>query len=163
VIVIREFVSSDARALFRIEHASHPAGHWRAEDYDYLSRQPEGIVLVAETAGDGVIAGFVAARALGPEAEMLNLAVDPKHRRQGVGRRLVEELHQRLRASGTERVYLEVRPSNLTAQQLYRSLGYAECGRRRNYYASNGEDALVLEILLGTTSGDSAAGQSMPA
>jgi [ribosomal protein S18]-alanine N-acetyltransferase len=160
VIVIREFASSDARALFKIEHASHPAGHWRAEDYEWLRRQPEGIVLVAETAGDGAIAGFVAARAMGPEAEMLNLAVDPDHRRQGVGRSLVQALHRQLHAGGTERVYLEVRPSNLAAQQLYRSLGYAECGRRRDYYASNGEDALVLEIRLGAACGAGASGPS---
>jgi ribosomal-protein-alanine N-acetyltransferase len=73
---------------------------------------------------------------------------------------LVNELHRRLRAGGSERVYLEVRPSNLTAQQLYRSLGYIECGRRREYYASNGEDALVLEIRLDAASGSSANDRS---
>lgn len=147
MVAIREFASTDIAAIMAIEHDAHPAGHWRAEDYLWLTRQPEGIVLVAELTAGAVI-GFVAARAIGKEAEMLNLAVAKDHRRRGIGRSLVEDLHRRLRASGTERVYLEVRPSNLMAQQLYRFLGYAECGRRRGYYASNGEDALVLEIRL---------------
>jgi [ribosomal protein S18]-alanine N-acetyltransferase len=152
VIAIREFVPGDVAAILRIEHAAHPAGHWRAEDFEWLNRQAGGIVLVAQLGEGGAIAGFVAARALGPEAEMLNLAVGTEHRRQGIGRRLVEELHRHLYAAGTERVYLEVRPSNLSAQRLYRSLGYCECGRRHNYYASDGEDALVLEVRLRTES-----------
>jgi len=147
MVAIREFASSDITAVMAIEHEAHPVGHWRAEDYQWLTRQPEGIVLVAEMA-TGAVSGFVAARAMGKEAEMLNLAVAQEHRRRGIGRGLVEDLHRRLRAAGTERVYLEVRPSNLIAQQLYRFLGYVECGRRRGYYASNGEDALVLEIRL---------------
>ena len=147
MVAIREFAPSDITAIMAIELDAHPAGHWRAEDYKWLTRQPEGIVLVAEVA-NGLVSGFVAARAMGKEAEMLNLAVAQGHRRRGIGRSLVEDLHRRLRATGTERVYLEVRPSNLIAQQLYHFLGYAECGRRRGYYASNGEDALVLEIQL---------------
>lgn len=155
MIRIREFAPEDVDTLLRIEHAAHPAGHWKAEDYEWLTHQAGGMVLVAHLAPAGAIAGFVAARALGPEAEMLNLAVAPEHRRQGIGRRLVEELHRHLRARGTERVYLEVRPSNLPAQQLYRSFGYCECGRRQKYYASDGEDALVFEIRLPARSSDS--------
>ena len=147
MVAIREFDPTDLGAIMTIEYDAHPAGHWRAEDYLWLTRQPEGIVLVAELTA-GAVTGFIAARAMGKEAEMLNLAVAKESRRRGIGRSLVEELHRRLRASGTERVYLEVRPSNLVAQQLYRFLGYAECGRRRAYYVSNGEDALVLEIRL---------------
>jgi len=147
MIAIRDFVPSDVADVLRIEHEAHPAGHWSAQDYEWLARVADGIVLVAVEEGGG-IAGFIAARSMGPEAEMLNLAVDPDLRRQGTGRNLVEALHNRLRAAGAERVYLEVRPSNLAAQHLYHSVGYVECGRRRGYYASNGEDALVLEIRL---------------
>lgn len=160
MIAIREFAPTDVPAILRIEHDSHPAGHWRAEDYEWLTRGRDGIVLVAELAENKVIAGFVAARAMGPEAEILNLAVASDHRRHGIARSLVNELHRRLRAGGSERVYLEVRPSNLTAQQLYRSLGYIECGRRPEYYASNGEDALVLEIRLDAASGRNAQDRS---
>jgi len=84
VIAIREFAPADVPAILRIEHDSHPAGHWRAEDYEWLTRGRDGIVLVAELAEDKAIAGFVAARAMGPEAEMLNLAVASDHRRHGI-------------------------------------------------------------------------------
>ena len=161
MILIREFASADVSSLLRIEHEAHPGGHWKAEDYTRLSRGRGGIVLVAEMAESEAVAGFVAARAMGSDAEMLNLAVAAEHRRRGVGRKLLEELHRRLSMGGTERVYLEVRPSNLPAQQLYRSFGYVECGRRRNYYASNGEDALVFEIRL--ASGGTPAADPAPA
>jgi ribosomal-protein-alanine N-acetyltransferase len=161
MIAIRQFVSADIPDILRIEHDAHPAGQWNAADYEWLNRERGGIVLVAllESGGleGGGLAGFVAARGMGPEAEMLNLAVDSSHRRHGIGRSLVEALHRRLRDGATERVFLEVRPSNLPAQQLYRSLGYAECGRRRGYYASNGEDALVFEIRLRAASGSGAS------
>lgn len=148
MVTIRDFGQTDVTAVVGIEHAAHPGGHWKAEDYQWLSREPGGIVLVAECAQGQAVAGFVAARVMGSDAEMLNLAVAVEHRRRGIGRSLVEELHRRVSARGGERVFLEVRPSNLAAQQLYQSLGYLECGRRRNYYTSNGEDALVFELRL---------------
>ena len=83
------------------------------------------------------------------EAELQNLAVDPQHRRQGVGQGLVHEVHCRLRAVGTKRVFLEVRPSNESALALYQSSGYTIIGRRQNYYSAPQEDALVLSAAIG--------------
>ena len=75
---------------------------------------------------------------------MMNLAVAPRHRRQGIARQLVEALGDALRAQGVQSLTLEVRASNEAAIQLYRSLGFTQVGRRPNYYTKPREDALIL-------------------
>ena len=105
------------------------------------------MVLVAESGGPGAaIVGFLAALAAGAEAEIQNVAVRADCRRRGVARALLEEAHRRLVAQGVVSVFLEVRVSNLAARMLYRRFGYSECGLRKGYYVSDGEDALVLRL-----------------
>ena len=87
------------------------------------------------------VAGYIGSQTVLGEADMLNLAVEPEYRRQGVGRKLVEELISRLDAHC---LTLEVRVSNEPAQNLYASMGFAQVGRRRNYYEKPREDALIL-------------------
>jgi len=84
------------------------------------------------------------------EAHLLNLTVAVAHQRQGHGRHLLRQLCQREQARGAQRLLLEVRPSNLPARALYAASGFAEIGRRKQYYpAANGrEDALVLALPL---------------
>ena len=75
------------------------------------------------------------------EAHIISLAVDPGHRRQGLGRRILEALLDQARAAGCRWATLEVRASNYPAIRLYESAGFQRLGRRKGYY--NGEDALV--------------------
>ncbi|MGY2794568.1 [ribosomal protein S18]-alanine N-acetyltransferase [Thermostichus sp. MS-CIW-36] len=75
------------------------------------------------------------------EAHIISLAVDPEHRRQGLGRRILEELLNQARAAGCRWATLEVKASNQAAIRLYESAGFQRLGRRKGYY--NGEDALV--------------------
>ncbi len=91
-------------------------------------------------AGYGVL--FTAAE----ESHLLNLCTHPDYRRQQLARGLLQHLLERAVHLQSHVVYLEVRPSNRAALQLYRCEGFLEIGRRRNYYpASDGrEDALVL-------------------
>lgn len=95
---------------------------------------------------DEIIVGYGLLSTAVDEAHILNLCVDPEHRRQGIARFLLESL---LDVASNERVrtmLLEVRPSNVAAVELYRSLGFHRIGLRKNYYpATHGrEDALVL-------------------
>ena len=144
----RDFAPSDIGAILEIQRTAEEMAQWRAGDYQRLAEEPGGLILVAEWEGAGGIAGFAAARAIGKEAELQNLAVRPGFRRRGVARQLVGTLHERLTEAGVERIFLEARVSNFAAFGLYRSCGYTERGLRRNYYASDGEDALVLECRL---------------
>ena len=84
----------------------------------------------------------------GGELEILNLAVEPAARRQGLGRRLLLLALQAGRKMGMQKAILEVREGNGPALALYRASGFIQSGRRRRYYADTGEDALVLECPL---------------
>ena len=91
------------------------------------------------------VAGYVGSQTVLGEADMMNLAVSPAYRRQGLGRALVlalcESLRQKMQATI---LALEVRDSNAPAAALYASLGFAQIGRRKNYYQHPKEDARIL-------------------
>ncbi|HDP90504.1 MAG TPA: ribosomal-protein-alanine N-acetyltransferase [Thioalkalivibrio sp.] len=80
------------------------------------------------------------------ECHLMNLTVRPELQGQGLGRRLLRDLVEMSRLAGAARVLLEVRPSNEPALALYRAEGFAQIGRRKNYYPAPAgrEDALVL-------------------
>jgi ribosomal-protein-alanine N-acetyltransferase len=92
------------------------------------------------------IAGFIAGRKIANQGEILNLAVIPKCRRQGVGRMLVEELFEVFKREHVVEVFLEVRESNLAAIAIYESLGFREVGKRPRYYQNPVEAALLLKV-----------------
>lgn len=88
-----------------------------------------------------VVAGYIGSQTVLGEADMMNLAVRPEYRRQGIARLLVQELIRRLDANC---LTLEVRAGNAPAIRLYESLGFSQVGLRRNYYQRPKEDALIL-------------------
>ena len=98
--------------------------------------------LVAET--DGRIQGYIGSQSVPPDCDILNLAVAPDARRQGLGRQLLQALLDALHRHGIERVFLEVRPTNVPARALYAALGFEEIGRRKESYVNPVEDALIL-------------------
>lgn len=90
------------------------------------------------------LAGYVGSQSVLGEADMMNLAVDPAYRRRGIGKRLVSVLIDELRVKDVHCLTLEVRASNQSAIGLYEQLGFAQIGRRPNYYSRPKEDALIL-------------------
>lgn len=91
-----------------------------------------------------ILVGYVGSQAVMGEADMMNIAVLPAYRRQGVARSLIQELVARLNARDVRSLTLEVRASNEGAIRLYDSLGFKQVGRRPNYYKAPKEDALIL-------------------
>ena len=87
--------------------------------------------------------GFVLARVVADEAEILTLAVDPHGQGQGAGRLLLQAAMGEARRRGAVAMFLEVAPSNAAALALYGSAGFVQVGRRPRYYPG-GSDALVL-------------------
>ncbi len=105
---------------------------WSAERIGRHVRDPESVVLTARS--DRGIAGF-ALMCFGDDAAHLNLlAVEPAHRRRGIARRLLTWLEESALTAGTYLIGLELRASNLAAQEFYRALGYRETGQVPGYY-----------------------------
>jgi len=117
---------------------------WSAIAFEELLRFPLTLALVAER--EEAVVGYLIARAIAGEAEILNLAVDPAERRQGLGARLLEEGLAAATDAGARQVWLEVRESNAAAQALYRRRGFSVVGQRARYYKNPVEDALVLRL-----------------
>jgi ribosomal-protein-alanine N-acetyltransferase len=90
------------------------------------------------------ILGFVVFWLVHDELHILNIATAVEARRRGIGRALMLEASSAGRARGAALATLEVRRSNTPAIALYLSLGYRQVGIRPNYYADEGEDAIVM-------------------
>ena len=90
------------------------------------------------------VAGYIGSQSVEGEADMMNVAVHPDFRRQGVGAQLVVALEQALRQRQVCSLSLEVRASNAPARALYEKLGFRQVGCRPNYYRHPKEDGLIL-------------------
>ena len=93
--------------------------------------------------GDSVV-GYVGSQTVLPETDMMNVAVSPERRREGIAEALVDALVSELKNIGSTSLTLEVRASNMPAIRLYEKMGFLEAGRRKNYYRNPREDALIL-------------------
>jgi ribosomal-protein-alanine N-acetyltransferase len=133
--LIRPATESDLDAIARIQRASPQASQW-APDH-YLAHR----CVVAEV--DDKVAGFLVSREIAAgEREILNLAVDPAHRKKGIARALMAD---ELRCHQGE-WFLEVRASNTEALNLYESLHFKRVAVRNHYYNSPAESAIVMRI-----------------
>ena len=131
--------ASDPVALAAL-HAQAFAAPWSAREFADLLSQP-GVLAIQEPDG------FILIRVVLDEAEILTLAVIPKARRLGLGRRLVEEGAVVATQAGAARLFLEVAEDNTPARALYDRAGFRQIGRRKAYYTqANGSrtDAVVM-------------------
>ncbi|MBI1749076.1 MAG: ribosomal protein S18-alanine N-acetyltransferase [Acidobacteria bacterium] len=149
---LRSLARADLKAILAIQQASPEAAQWSAEAWESFVRSTESAADEDLRAGycawvaerDGKVAGFLAGLFSGVEMEILNLAVSPGERRAGVASRLLEGALAAARSSGGERAFLEVRASNAEAIAFYERNGFLPAGRRKDYYATPVEDALVF-------------------
>lgn len=93
---------------------------------------------------NGIIVAFYAARLAGPESELLLLAVDPVARRRNIGSLMLSHWYQWANDSGAGDCFLEMRADN-PARSLYERFGFAECGRRPEYYS--GGDGILRDAV----------------
>jgi len=122
---------------------------WSADGFREMLGSEHILGLIAELKSRR-IAGYLIARAVETEGEILNIAVAPENRNQGLGAALLEAAQAALRGRGVESIYLEVRASNEKALRLYTGRGFRPIGRRKGYYRKPVEDAMVLRQELGT-------------
>ncbi|HEV3334041.1 MAG TPA: ribosomal protein S18-alanine N-acetyltransferase [Bryobacteraceae bacterium] len=132
---VRRGEPADLAQIRAIQAVSPHAAQWDVTDYlqYHLLVAVEGIL----------VAGFLVSRTLtAGESEILNVAVAPEWRRQGVARALLDAL-----LADTEgAVFLEVRASNTVARSFYKSLDFHEVTTRMDYYENPPEPAIVMKF-----------------
>lgn len=124
---------------------------WGWDAYRAELSKPEAIMLVVRRRSKEwpSVVGFIAARVSLDELHVNNIGVRHEYRRKGVGGLLLGATLVAASARGVREAILEVRVTNLAAQALYASFGFAVVGRRKNYYREPPEDALVMTKRLG--------------
>ena len=150
---IRQASEADLDALLALERELVTAPHWSRKAYAAALKAgefaPTRFLLIAEEDASGRLLGFAAA-SVAPtgEAELETVGVAEREQRRGIGRSLCRALALRCQNSGATELLLEVRASSVAAQGLYRSMGFAEIGRRPRYYADPEEDAVLMRLSL---------------
>lgn len=154
-MILAGLTAADAQTAAAV-HAEAFARPWSAGEiaallagtgvYGFLARGDEGAPAL----------GFILARALAGEAEILTVAVRPALRRRGVARALLEAAVGAARAAGAQTLFLEVACDNTPAIGLYQAAGFGQAGRRPGYYHRAGQpatDALIFSLSLNTATG----------
>lgn len=141
-MLIRRLELSDVESVLAIQHACPEVAQWPALEYE---RAAKGAIAGWVAEDENGIAGFLVARALLSESEVLNFGVRPDARRRGIGSKLLEEAIDWSKRGRARRMMLEVRASNVGAQSFYARHGFQIVGRRGRYYSNPTEEALLLD------------------
>jgi ribosomal-protein-alanine acetyltransferase len=147
-VKIRPATPDDVPRILAVEQNTPAAAHWSEEQYRAMfhAESPQELMLIAED--ENAVLGFLVARRIESEWELENIAVITEGRRCGLGTALVGELSKCARLSGATSLILEVRESNAAARALYEKSGFLQEGRRKNYYRTPEEDAVLYRLPL---------------
>lgn len=140
---IRLMTPEDVPAAVEIERLSFSTP-WSELSFYKEIYNPRSLCLVAET--EERIAGYICLSKIFDECHILNLAVHPLKRRQGIGSSLIREALGSDFVSSCRYIYLEVRASNIEARRLYEKFGFRVVGIRRAYYINPIEDAFIMML-----------------
>ena len=143
--VFSDMAVEDLPEVLAIERVSFP-NPWTGPLFLQELQVAFSRIILARRPGEP-IAGYVCCWFVVDEVHVLNVAVDPRFRAQGLGGLLMREVLREARESQATAVTLEVRRSNTAGRRLYESFGFEEVGSRPNYYG-RGEDALILRLAL---------------
>jgi ribosomal-protein-alanine N-acetyltransferase len=141
-MIIRKAELADIPRLVELSAEAHTASHWNAQQFLRLINASEKLCLVADQQDKAE--AFAIAGCAADEMEIENIVVTKDMRLRGWGRELLQKLVEHAREKSIRKIFLEVRQSNLAAIMLYRSLGFTEAGRRKDYYSDPTEDGLML-------------------
>jgi [ribosomal protein S18]-alanine N-acetyltransferase len=143
LIQIRKLAQRDLEAIERIERISYPTP-WSRSMFASELAKPSSISLGAFDRASGDLIGYLVISRYVDAWHVMNVAVVPERRRQGIARALFDRLFEVTGGDGRRGYTLEVRISNDAAIKLYERLGFQSRGVRRGYYTDNREDALIM-------------------
>ncbi|KML04139.1 ribosomal protein S18-alanine N-acetyltransferase [Rossellomorea marisflavi] len=143
---IRFMTVDDVDAVMEIEEQSFTVPWSREAFISEMEENHLSMYIVIED--EGQIAGYCGVWIVVDEAHITNVAVLPSHRGKGYGELLMRKIMEMAIESGARVMTLEARVSNVSAQSLYRKLGFQDGGIRKRYYSDNQEDALVMWVNL---------------
>jgi ribosomal-protein-alanine N-acetyltransferase len=137
--------AADLDSLLSIENQSFQSP-WVRQHFQNELAQPHSFTLTAHLldATPKELVGYIVYWFIIDELHILNLAISPAYRRQGIARGLIREAISLAKANHIKTAWLEVRPSNKAAMSLYHSLGFELVMTRKRYYSDTGEDAIIL-------------------
>lgn len=139
---VRHMLAKDIDDVVVIESHSFLAP-WSREAFEAeIMTNKLARYLVVQT--EGIVVAYAGMWMILDEAHVTNVAVLPKYRGQGIGKRLMGSLILYAQQQGAERMTLEVRASNEIAQNMYRQFGFTAKGIRPHYYTESNEDALIM-------------------
>ena len=140
---VRWMIRRDMSDVLDIEQRSFEHA-WSEEDFIRCLRQRNCIGMVAEL-NDRVV-GFMIYELHKLRLHILNFAVHPKYRRMGIGSQMTDKLSGKLSNQRRNRILLEVRETNLSAQLFFRNVGYRAISVLRDFYEDSIEDAYLMEM-----------------
>jgi ribosomal-protein-alanine N-acetyltransferase len=140
---IRWMIRRDMPAVLGIENESFEFP-WTEEEFIRCLRQRDCIGMVAEYSEQ--VVGFMIYELHRTRIHVLSFAVHPDFRRQSVGSAMITKLVSKLAYQRRNRIVLEVRETNLSAQLFFRSLGFRATGVLRNFYEDSTEDAFMMQF-----------------
>jgi [ribosomal protein S18]-alanine N-acetyltransferase len=143
VIEIKRLTQRDLEAIDRIERRSYPTPWSRSMFASELSK-PSSVSLGAYETETSELVGYLVISRYVDAWHVMNVAVVPERRRQGIASALFDRLFEVTGNDGRRGYTLEVRISNEAAIKLYERLGFQSRGVRRGYYTDNREDALIM-------------------
>lgn len=147
-VLVRNMTLDDLPMVLQIDRLSFPLP-WPERSYRFeLTKNPASNLMVAELDDDNprTVIGFIGCWMIADEVHISTVAVNPDHRRQGVGERLLLEMLDWAMSKGVKTATLEVRVSNQAAINLYRKYGFDIEDRKAGYYHDNNEDALLMVL-----------------
>lgn len=142
-IEVRPMNAETAHKVAEIEALSF-SSPWPPESFFNILNNNNALYLVA--LADGIVAGYIGIFDLIDEFSIINIATHPDYRNKGIGRLLMQSIHDHADNKGCALITLEVRESNIPARSLYESFGYKESGRINNYYSDPKEDAILYQF-----------------
>ncbi len=142
-VELRRLSTRDLTAIDRIERRSYPTP-WSRSMFAGELAKPSSLCVGAFDAETRQLVGYLIASRYVDAWHVMNVAVAPEQRRQGIGSALLGSLFELTSDEGRRGYTLEVRVSNADAIRLYERLGFRARGVRRGYYTDNREDALIM-------------------